>query len=323
MRDRDSLLILEAYKNILNESIEEILFESNWYLYHFTYLDKALKIIESGRFVLNFAETVQSETDINRNKSFFLSTSRLPQGGYNHSMVDTFFNCIFQLDGRHISHRYKIIPVSYWYVPKQKQQTFVGKGRQYDENEDRIVSNNNNTLPVDGNVIALHVYIPKNLKIDSERNELAWDKLEKLNKQNKIKIYFYNDINAFARLDMRKSFDKLPPKPEQVDGFQRFGEYIGSSNSLNNTIKQANDILDWIENPTSEKNLSNFWHNHYSYFDFPSAALTNTFGHLKDKKDSLEAQNVLLRASRLIRKRKMNLLNLIKDAQEKSRKKFT
>lgn len=87
-------------------------------LYHYTGIDKALKILRSGNLELASAKGIQSEGELSGSKGFFASLTRSRFGGYHYkeggpSMYGR-STVLFTFDGDALSENNKIIPVDYW-----------------------------------------------------------------------------------------------------------------------------------------------------------------------------------------------------------------
>lgn len=117
----------ELYESILEESISDIVF-------HSTHMRHFVEILKTNTFTLSAAFSTGAEVEINKNKFFFLSTTRTRTGKYHQGSSGIAF---IKLDGRKLRHNYAGAAVDYWGADY----------RQYDggayEQEDRIMSDKN------------------------------------------------------------------------------------------------------------------------------------------------------------------------------------
>lgn len=153
-------------------------------LYHATYLDRAVQIVEQQKFRLKHSTGVPSEEKIVPNV-YYLSTARSITSGYFKPIVSP---VIFQLNGKAISHNYKIMPVD-----------FFSDSTETDELEDRIVS----TKPTMSTKYVTAVHCPLRYKYQMQFIDVRYvanimnpivknvQKLYRACKKAGIPIYFY------------------------------------------------------------------------------------------------------------------------------------
>jgi hypothetical protein len=197
-------VVRKTLRSLLNEARQG-------FLYHYTLAGEPFK---DGYF--NLSEIFDdAELERSQKYKYFLSCSRIPRGGYNWEMSPKFPHIIFQLDANAISQKYKIIPVNASHTDNGK--VAYHSDRHADENEDRIVTNNDK-IPFKGNVVSINIFQP-NEKYDSEfdastkkmvlRNksfvdEMIADAVEVCKRDN-ISLYLYSDVSALGHLDIRKA----------------------------------------------------------------------------------------------------------------------
>jgi 8-oxo-dGTP pyrophosphatase MutT (NUDIX family) len=129
-------------ESILNEGGTDV-------LYHFSSVNSAVGILQSGEFLLSSSTGVGMEQRYApRGYPYFMSTSRTKTGDY-HRYVGT-AGVMFVLDGRWLSQRYVIKPVDYW------DRMWLNTART-SESEDRIFSKSN-SIPITP-VKQIHVLI--------------------------------------------------------------------------------------------------------------------------------------------------------------------
>ena len=114
---------------ILSEGITDI-------IYHYTSLENFLSIVKNNEFVLRASNLTKTSEYNNNGYYYYFSTTRGKNGdeGYGKAFEGT---VRITLDGRKLSQRYKGQPFDYW-GPSWEKNT---KNHEYDEMEDRILSN--------------------------------------------------------------------------------------------------------------------------------------------------------------------------------------
>jgi hypothetical protein len=190
-------------------NFKEFFLESkSGYLYHFT-TNPLEQFLSSGR--LYFNEHEEEDNDIgraNREKyEYFLSTSRVPRGGYNYEMDEYEDNIIFQLDARKLSYHHRIAPVHY---PTDEDETFEDRlnDPSADEFEERVYSHSD-SIPLKGFVVAIHYYYSQNSRDDEDeiqmfKEYMSKDIMPRVRRLGLI-LYLYDDIHAFGLLDTRRA----------------------------------------------------------------------------------------------------------------------
>jgi hypothetical protein len=186
-----------------------VLESKSGYLYHFS-ANPLEQFLSSGRLYFNEKQEEHNETigASNREKyEYFLSTSRVPRGGYNFDMDEYQDNIIFQLDARKLSYRYRIAPVHY---PTSDEETFedIVKDPSADEFEERVYSHED-SIPLKGYVVAIHYYYAEDSREDEDsmadfREYMQKDILPRIRRLG-LTLYLYDDIQAFGLLDTRRA----------------------------------------------------------------------------------------------------------------------
>jgi hypothetical protein len=203
MFDRDFKYLFNSYRMIS---------EATWRLYHFCGLKSAFRKMRRDAFYFN-DDPGEEDDAANMGYKGSISTSRIPRGGYNWDMRGG--GVIFELDGRHISQRYKIKPVSL--MSGEYGQELVKKNiisaRHMDENEDRIFSNEE-SMPIVGNVDKINILNKAVLDhlngIDVQEQGMVEDltmvkEIVDRARKHSIPVYLYGDEKAFGHLDERKA----------------------------------------------------------------------------------------------------------------------
>lgn len=276
---------------------DRLLAEANWLLYHYTSLNAAAKIVEDGEFHLIFAGGTEAERNINGKYHYYLSCSRVPEGGYNVNMYARNPHAIFQLDGRKISHRYAVRPVRYWPAEWTKDAGSEQR-RKADENEDRILANVD-SMPLN-NAVALHVYVPAGMKVDDSYGFWKKEAVESLMNQNKLPVFWYDSMAAFRILDTRRAIKppEIPVEAERVPPYQR----------SDRSARDLNGLVDWLENPNDKGD-----NNRRYYYDYISVASADV--HNAKSRHEPEVRAALLRLSKFLRKNGLTLAQAVKNAQ--------
>ena len=101
-------------KQVLNESFQD--FE-----YHFTSLDNAVRICQTGRIPLSHTYAKGAEIGINKNHTFYLSLTRVKDGRVGYSKP---YNCRICFDGKALATRFKGGAINYWNGLGDKQQYY-------------------------------------------------------------------------------------------------------------------------------------------------------------------------------------------------------
>ncbi len=159
-------------------------------LYHYTNVVAALDILKSGNFKLSSVSGNTSEESFSpKGYPYFLSLARTKMGDY--SKYSGPGSTMFVLDGSWFNNNYVVKPIDYW-------SDFDRSGR-HRESEDRVFSKKNE-IPNDA-IKEIHVFLEKyDEKISPRVRELFI-----LGKQDNIKIFLYNDSDAFRILNTKKS----------------------------------------------------------------------------------------------------------------------
>jgi len=160
-------------------------------LYHMTKLSNLYSILKKNQFILK-STLKRTEYKFSRNKFYYLSTARSKTNWYFQDFMDDLPNaCILVLDGNKLNNKYKGVPVHYF-------STF--KYMNYDEMEDRILSNDPVIPNAKSYIKEIHIY-----SILPSDNTIAYiNEIKKIVKDN-ISIYIYNDRNSFMNLNKKNT----------------------------------------------------------------------------------------------------------------------
>lgn len=109
-------------------------------LYHYTGIDKALKILRSGNLELASSKGVMVEGTVSGSKSYFASLTRSRFGGFHYReggpSVYGWASVLFTFNGNSLSENNKILPVDYW-GKRGSLDPLTNKGKEVEE---RLVS---------------------------------------------------------------------------------------------------------------------------------------------------------------------------------------
>ncbi len=103
-----------------------------------------------------------SDYKINKNKFFYLSTTRSKSSGFRKG------DSKIVLDGRKLKQRYKITPVDYWNWPKNDKQdtsAYIYSMKSL-EQEDRIVTDKPSIPNAKDYLLGIHIYIRNKIGTD-------------------------------------------------------------------------------------------------------------------------------------------------------------
>ncbi len=193
-------------ESLLLEGVSEI-------TYHFTKTNKAIKILETNKINLTPAFGTPSDSSINKNKLYYLSTtsSRSSDIGYAASLSKDDLVRI-TLNGRALSNNYEVTRVDYWQRSKNPDsyQTpggdNTGKGfykqiSRQDELEDRLISDENEIKPVNKYTIMIEV-------LNGEQEQIEYMKQLCINLN--IQFYAYDDERYFNASIKNKAINVTP-----------------------------------------------------------------------------------------------------------------
>lgn len=142
-------------------------------VYHFTYIENFLSIIKNNEFLLRPVISDGSfDKRFNRNKMYFLSTTRSKSVGYKQGTVK------LVLDGRKIGHNFKGIPIDYFNNTSSKNTEY----------EDRIISDKSRISDASKFIKEVHIainYLNDELYLEDFNIIKEWSV------KNNIPIYFY------------------------------------------------------------------------------------------------------------------------------------
>lgn len=230
--DIKKIILEEIYLNkYLNEGASDV-------LYHFTYPRNVINILKTNELNLTAAIGSKSDLDINKQKYFFLSTTRSKNSGYTGGTVK------LVLDGRKLKYNNKITPVDYWQYSKKRSDW--GSDADYttalksSEQEDRVVSNKSTIENARDYILEIHYYSNDDIK----------DLIEVANKYN-IPLYIYDTekdfLNQTNPVDQKKiDFSKIPDKTTYYTPRDYFNYDIAALIAYNDD-ENYNAIIEYLQ----------------------------------------------------------------------------
>lgn len=276
--------------------IRHLLQEALGSLWHSTSLSAIVKMLETDKIQLTFSGGTQSD-NVNQNKFFYLSCSRLPNGGYTVGDYHKNANCKLELDWARLSQRYAIGPVNYW--GDIGGTLSASDRRRWDENEERVWLNSP-SIPLRRVLRAIHVYVPPDFSHEQEKWRL------KTILASDCQVIVYNTLSAYQLVDRRRAvanpvIDQKEPELYKTSWEDRSAE------------KLASDI-DWLEDPL--KPTDGRGHLYHDYWRVLEADVHN----IRSAKTEA-AQIQLQRLGRLLVKRRLRsikdlVLQVQKEYQE-------
>jgi hypothetical protein len=291
MRSKDQILLESIYDSIL------LMEKGSPILFHYTDIPSALNMVNSGKINLTYASG-SDRRDSSKGKAYYFSMSRIRHSGYNHgSPRDA---VIFEFDGTKLGSKYQIRPFDYWGYSWDLQRT----SPIADEQEDRLFSHDQQIL-LYPYLKSINIYVkPSNHQNFSEDQLKRAKFIKKKAEENNIPCFIYNDLNAWRTNNRKKAVD-----------FESSSEVADSDLVDNNRIrgggKDIMTILKIINDPFNkqqDKDVKDFLYR-YRGFDWKSSVSTMISNARTEKNP--EVRNVLYELSKLERKNKKNVLNIL------------
>lgn len=155
-------------------------------LYHLIQMEYAITALKNDRFKL--AATNESVEAQFGKGQYFLSLARSKHSDYFKKEIGS-THVVFVVDGQKLGHNYQVKPVDYW-----ASQKYVNS----DEKEDRLIADKM-YIPCIRYVKEIHFMNETGKYKNNDSLTLAL-----LAKRNKIALFQYGDMTAFANLDKRK-----------------------------------------------------------------------------------------------------------------------
>jgi hypothetical protein len=230
-------------KNILNEGSSDT-------LYHFTSAQNLLNILNSDELSLTSTVGSKSDHNVNKNKFFYLSTTRSKSSGYKRGDTK------IVLDGRKLKYNNKIIPVDYWQSSKNRadwdtDNAYIDSLKS-SEQEDRIISDKPVIPNASSYILAIHIYI-------NYVNETLKNIIELCESKN-IKIYLYNNkknwLNQIKPIENNIDFSNITDTENHYNYKESFDYDIASLIAYND-VDNYNLMSQYLDNPEKVKRLDN------------------------------------------------------------------
>jgi hypothetical protein len=239
-------IIKTSIRNYLNE--QHILNEgSSDILYHFTYTSNLLNILKNNELSLTAALGYSSDYNVNKNKFYYLSTTRSRSSGYKKGDVK------IVLDGRNIKQNYKITPVDYWQWSKDRND--YDSNSAYNsaltslEQEDRIISDNAIIPNAIKYIIEIHIYVDR-------PNTTLMNIIDNC-KNNNIKLYLYDNkenwLNQIKPISNNIDFSNIKDNDSYHEHV--YFDYDIASLIAYNDVDNYNKITKYLNNVDEIKKL--------------------------------------------------------------------
>lgn len=200
-------------------------------LFHHTYTDKLVKILNSKKFELSFSLSSRPDRKELKDPAFYMSFSRIRWSGYNYGSSSG--SVIIEVDGSKLNQRYKVEPIDYWQYKFGTSLENPGA----DEQEDRLMYNKS-SIPALPYIKNVSIYI----KEPDARTSFIISKCKELN----IPCYVYNNKTAFKLGDTRRTIDV-----ESSNEYPEENEYPLSERTINSLL----GIKKIIQNPLLENDV--------------------------------------------------------------------
>lgn len=190
-------------KKIIRESVSDK-------VYHFTYVDNLLSILQNNKIYLTPSFGITSDANINNGKLYSLSLTRSKNVMQNYKGIGKNLDYAsgrirIEFDGRRLNANHKSKPVDYWQYPRTKDITTMSNS--YDELEDRIVSDKNEITQINKYISQIDIFLNvKNESFMQKCHEIR-HAAENLN----VPCYFYDNGKDF-NWGITKNSVELPEK---------------------------------------------------------------------------------------------------------------
>lgn len=292
MRNNDQILLENLYDRVL------ILEKGSPILFHYTGISNALNMVNSGKINLTYAVGADRRSS-SKGKAYYFSLSRIRHSGYQHG--SPFDAVIFEFDGMKLGSKYQIRPVDYWGYSWDIQRT----SPIADEQEDRLFSHDQE-IPLYPYLKSINVYVrPESSNNFVEDNLKRAKFIKKKAEENNIPFFIYNDLNAWRTNNRRKAVD-----------LESSDEIPLEYSSMGDDGKDIRTILKIIKDPFNkqeDEDVKDFLYRNRG-FDWKSS-INSMISNAKREKNS-EVRNTLYELSKLERKNKKNILDLLDEVYD-------
>lgn len=292
MRNNDQILLENLYDRVL------ILEKGSPILFHYTGISNALNMVNSGKINLTYAVGADRRSS-SKGKAYYFSLSRIRHSGYQHG--SPFDAVIFEFDGMKLGSKYQIRPVDYWGYSWDIQRT----SPIADEQEDRLFSHDQE-IPLYPYLKSINVYVrPESSNNFVEDNLKRAKFIKKKAEENNIPFFIYNDLNAWRTNNRRKAVD-----------LESSDEIPLEYSSMGDNGKDIRTILKIIKDPFNkqeDEDVKDFLYRNRG-FDWKSS-INSMISNAKREKNS-EVRNTLYELSKLERKNKKNILDLLDEVYD-------
>lgn len=297
MKNKDQIILESLYNQVL------ILEKGSPILFHYTGITNAMNMVNSGNINLTYTSGADRRDIISKGKAYYFSMSRIRHSGYQHG--SPFDAVIFEFDGMKLGSKYQIRPVDYWGYSWDLQRT----SPIADEQEDRLFSHDQE-IPLYPYLKSINVYVrPESSNNFLEDNLKRAKFIKKKAEENNIPCFIYRDLNAWRTNNRRKAVDLESSEMLDSDKPLEYNRIRGYGKDIMTILKILKDPF----NKQQDKDVKDFLYR-YRGFDWKSS-INSMISNAKTEKDS-EVRNTLYELSKLERKNKKNILDLLDEVYD-------
>ena len=294
MKNKDQILLESIYDSIL------LMEKGSPILFHYTNISSALNMVNSGKINLTYASGADRRNS-SKGKAYYFSMSRIRHSGYNHG--SPWDAVIFEFDGTKLGSKYQIRPVDYWGYSWDLQRT----SPITDEQEDRLFSHDQEIL-LYPYLKSINIYVRPEGDRDFKEDNLKRVKfIKKKAEENNIPCFIYNDLNAWRTNNRKKAVD-LESSSEMLDSD------LVDNNRTREGDKDIITIIKIINDPFNkqqDEDVKNFLRR-YRGSDWKSS-INAMVGNAR-REQNPQTRNAMYELSKLERKNKKNILDLLDSA---------
>jgi len=265
-------------ENILSEGASDI-------LYHYISAAYILDMLQNNKINTIAAIGNDSDYKINKNKFYYLSTTRSKSSGFKKS------DSKIVLDGRKLKQRYKITPVDYWNLPKSDKDdtsTYISSMQSL-EQEDRIITDKPSIPNAKDYILGIHIYVGKKIHTIGK-------KIIDICEESNIPIFIYNNRQNFY--NQIKPIDYTNYEYEEEDSgmkknsawlkspFLNIGSYIAF-----NDDNLYNEIVKYLDDDSKIEQFNNFFEDFKRNLKFKSIDIPYESKLLKNEVKTIQSDS--------------------------------
>lgn len=200
-------IIRNMVKEELNESVSDK-------VYHFTYPDPTLKILQTNEILLSPSYGIPADASLNYNKLYSLSLTTSPNAAIGFKgMDDPILLTRIEMNGRELNYNYKSKHVDYWQRSRDpKSYHSLRDITHSNEMEERILSDKDRIKPANRYITKIDTIVKNNKYFPTCL------KLKQLADKFGIPCYFYGDAKSF-NFSITKNAIDISEVPTDLDTF--------------------------------------------------------------------------------------------------------